>query len=134
MSLLTSSPTKEIKWNAAEYAANSAVQQTWARELIAKLKLRGGEHILDVGCGDGKVSAELARAVPRGSVTGIDASAEMIAFARKAFPRKLIPNLKFQIADARRIHPGRFDSRPSAPSPHSKEERAGVRRPAVSLS
>ena len=27
--------SKDIKWNAAEYAANSAVQQTWARELIA---------------------------------------------------------------------------------------------------
>ena len=29
--------------------------------------LRGDEHILDVGCGDGKVTAEIARAVPRGS-------------------------------------------------------------------
>ena len=46
-----------MKWNAAEYAANSSVQQGWARELIAKLKLRGDEHILDVGCGDGKVTA-----------------------------------------------------------------------------
>ena len=36
-------------WNAAEYAANSAVQQSWAQELIAKLKLRGDEHVLDVG-------------------------------------------------------------------------------------
>ena len=58
------------KWNAADYAANSVVQQTWARELIAKFNLRGDEHILDVGCGDGKVTAEIARALPRGSVTG----------------------------------------------------------------
>src|SRR6266702_8565508 len=74
------------KWNAADYAANSAVQQTWARELIAKLKLRGDEHILDVGCGDGKVTAEIARAVPRGQVLGADSSPEMIAFAQKTFP------------------------------------------------
>jgi len=91
------------KWNAADYAANSLVQQTWARELIAKLNLRGDEHILDVGCGDGKVTAEIARAVPRGSVTGVDASAEMIGFARKTFPAGKISNLKFQIADAREI-------------------------------
>jgi trans-aconitate methyltransferase len=91
------------KWNAADYAANSVVQQTWARELIARLKLRGDEHILDVGCGDGKVTAELSRALPHGSVTGVDASAEMISFARKAFPKSEIPNLKFQIADARKI-------------------------------
>jgi trans-aconitate methyltransferase len=92
-----------MKWDAADYAANSAVQQTWARELIAKLHLRGDEHILDVGCGDGKITAELARAVPRGLVVGVDASAEMIGFARKTFPQSEVSNLKFQIADARKI-------------------------------
>ena len=91
------------KWNAADYAANSAAQQTWARELIAQLSLRGDEHILDVGCGDGKVTAEIARAVPTGSVTGIDASPEMIRFARKTFPPRQISNLKFQVMDARKI-------------------------------
>ena len=90
-------------WNAAEYAANSAVQQSWARELIARLDLRGDEHILDVGCGDGKVTAELARAVPRGAVVGTDASAEMIAFAKKTFPPVKISNLKFETTDARKI-------------------------------
>jgi trans-aconitate methyltransferase len=95
---------KSAKWNPADYAANSIVQQTWARELIARLKLRGDEHILDVGCGDGKVTAEIARAVPRGFVAGIDASAEMIGFAGKAFPPSKISNLKFQICDARKIN------------------------------
>jgi trans-aconitate 2-methyltransferase len=97
------SPRPAATWNAAEYAANSAVQQSWAREVIARLHLRGDEHVLDVGCGDGKVTAEIARAVPRGLVTGIDASAEMIAFAKKTFPKADISNLKFQICDAREI-------------------------------
>jgi trans-aconitate methyltransferase len=79
------------------------VQQAWARELIATLKLRGDEHVLDVGCGDGKVSAEIARAVPRGSVVGVDASPQMIKFARKAFPPSQISNLRFEICDARKI-------------------------------
>jgi len=79
------------------------VQQSWARELIAKLHLRGDEHVLDVGCGDGKVTAEIARAVPHGSVVGVDASAEMIGFARQTFPAAEISNLKFQITDARNI-------------------------------
>ena len=61
-----------MKWNASAYASNSVVQQSWARELIARLALRGDEKILDVGCGDGKVTAEIARAVPDGSVTGAD--------------------------------------------------------------
>ena len=102
-----------MKWDAADYAANSVVQQTWAREIIAKLHLRGDEHILDVGCGDGKITAELARAVPRGFVVGIDASPQMIAFAKKTFPAKKFPNLKFQICDARKIPAsklgGKFD-------------------------
>lgn len=91
------------KWNAADYAANSVVQQAWARELIARLNLRGDEHILDVGCGDGKVTAEIARALPNGSATGVDASAEMIAFAKRTFPNKQHPNLEFHVMDARKI-------------------------------
>jgi trans-aconitate 2-methyltransferase len=95
--------SQPAKWNAADYAANSVVQQTWARELIAQLHLRGDEHLLDVGCGDGKVTAEIARAVRRGLVTGIDASPQMIKFAKKTFPASKIPNLEFRIMDARKI-------------------------------
>lgn len=107
------------KWNASAYAANSIVQQSWARELIARLHLRGDEHILDVGCGDGKVTAEIARAVPRGAVVGMDASAEMISFARKTFPLQVVSNLKFQVTDAREI--GRTRLLP--PSPQRGEGR-----------
>ncbi len=129
---MTSPPTKKkpARWNAADYAANSAVQQTWARELIARLNLRGGEHVLDVGCGDGKVSAEIARAVPRGFVAGIDASPQMIKFARVAFPSGKVPNLVFRVMDARKISLASL----SSPSPPQKEERAGVRGPIVSNS
>jgi trans-aconitate methyltransferase len=122
------SPT--AKWNAADYAANSAAQQIWARELIAQLNLHGDEHILDVGCGDGKVTAELARAVPKGSVTGIDASPEMIRFARKTFPPGKHPNLEFQVMDAREISFAAL----STPSPPPREERAGARRRLISNS
>jgi trans-aconitate 2-methyltransferase len=104
------------QWNAADYAANSAVQQTWARELIAQLHLRGDERVLDVGCGDGKVTAEIARAVLQGSVTGVDVSPQMIVFAQKAFPPSALPNLTFRVCDARKINlatlfPGALASR-----------------------
>lgn len=96
--------TATVVWNPADYAANSAAQLAWARELIAKLHLSGDERVLDVGCGDGKVTAEIARALPRGEITGVDSSAEMIRFARAAFPQSEISNLKFQIMDARELH------------------------------
>jgi trans-aconitate methyltransferase len=105
MSLVTSAATEQsgVLWNPADYAANSAQQQQWARELIARLKLRGDERLLDVGCGDGKVTAEIARALPRGFAAGIDASPAMIEFARKTFPSDRISNLSFQVMDARKI-------------------------------
>jgi trans-aconitate 2-methyltransferase len=97
-----------VTWNPADYAANSASQQTWALELIANLGLRGNERILDVGCGDGKVTAEIAGLVAHGSVVGIDTSPEMIRFAEIRFPRSEFSNLRFEVMDARRI---RFDQK-----------------------
>lgn len=93
----------KITWSAADYASNSVVQQAWARELIAKVNLRGNERILDVGCGDGKVTAEIAHALPKGEAIGVDASPQMIEFARKTFPPAKVRNLEFDVMDAREI-------------------------------
>lgn len=65
-------------WNALDYAKHSSAQQTWAREMIRKLSLKGDDRVLDVGCGDGKVTAEIAGLLPHGSVVGIDSSEAMI--------------------------------------------------------
>ena len=99
----TVSNSNKVLWSAADYASNSAVQLTWARELIAQLKLQGNERILDVGCGDGKITAELARSVPHGSAVGMDTSPQMIEFARKTFPSRKHLNLEFCMMDARSI-------------------------------
>jgi len=89
-----------VTWDAAAYHRSSAAQQRWAEELIGKLALRGEEALLDLGCGDGKITAMLAQALPRGRVVGIDNSAEMISFAQRAFPSEQCPNLTFQCRDA----------------------------------
>ena len=111
------------------------MQQSWARELIARLNLRGDEHVLDVGCGDGKVTAEIARAVPRGRVLGADASEEMIAFAKKTFPPSKISNLKFQVCDAREISSmaGDFDLVFSNAALHWVDDHEAVLRGAASV-
>jgi len=59
--------------------------------------------LLDVGCGEGKVTAELAAALPHGWVTGIDSSAEMIDYARRHFGPPHHPHLEFLQMDARAI-------------------------------
>jgi len=97
-------------WNASDYARNASAQYAWASELIGKLALRGDEQLLDIGCGDGRISAELAKHLSRGGVYGIDASAEMIAEAWRSYTADSFPNLGFQCMDARAIElPQRFD-------------------------
>ncbi len=91
------------QWNPNEYHQHSSQQQKWATELLAKLALKGHERILDIGCGDGKITAEVAQHVPNGLVVGLDASAEMIEFARKEFPVEEIWNLRFKLGNAQSL-------------------------------
>jgi trans-aconitate 2-methyltransferase len=95
--------TLNYSWNAEEYAQNSSNQYEWATELIPKLELRGSESLLDIGCGDGKVTHLLSTYLPRGHVVGIDSSDEMIASARQTFPHCHNPNLTFLKMDAREL-------------------------------
>jgi trans-aconitate 2-methyltransferase len=98
------------EWNAAEYARLSALQAAMADEVLNLLRerLRGDERILDVGCGNGKVTREIAALVPRGSVVGVDASAKMIEFSTAANSgnpsgSRSLPNLSFEVMDARQL-------------------------------
>lgn len=100
----------EFRWDAADYAKSSPAQKQWARELIQKINLSGREHVLDVGCGDGTVTAAIAECVPEGSVLGIDCSPDMIRFAREQFPQDKYPNLSFAKGDAQTLgFSGEFD-------------------------
>jgi trans-aconitate 2-methyltransferase len=69
------------EFDGEQYQKASSHQKEWGSKLIQELDLRGDERILDLGCGDGELTAQLARRVPRGSVLGIDASQGMIEAA-----------------------------------------------------
>jgi trans-aconitate 2-methyltransferase len=91
------------EWNASEYARLSALQAAMAEEVLLLLDLKGTERILDVGCGNGKTTAEIAARVQAGTVVGVDASAAMIAFAAAHCDPSLHPNLQFAVADVRHL-------------------------------
>lgn len=55
--------------------------------------------ILDVGCGPGTISVDLAARVPQGFVYAIDPSAEVIEKARKHAEEKGITNVRFEVGD-----------------------------------
>ena len=59
------------QWNPNDYHQHSSQQQKWARDILDRLALAGHEQILDIGCGDGKITAEVARCVPNGFVVGL---------------------------------------------------------------
>jgi len=61
----------------------------------------GAKSILDIGCGDGKVTAFIAKLYPQCTVVGSDVSQEMIAFAMQHYPPSQYPNLSFIKKDAR---------------------------------
>lgn len=82
-----------------KYRIASAHQQEWGQRLIASLCLRGDEQILDLGCGDGRLTAMLAAIVPQGKVTGIDASPGMLAAAQQIE----CSNLTFRLQDIEQI-------------------------------
>lgn len=90
-------------WDPEEYARNSRAQKQWADQLIEKLDLMGFERVLDLGCGDGKITAEIAGKVKNGAVVGVDLSPDMIRYASSRFPSSTCPNLAFIRADARHL-------------------------------
>ncbi|HJQ23678.1 MAG TPA: methyltransferase domain-containing protein [Blastocatellia bacterium] len=89
----------EKRWDASRY--DDAYSFVWKHgagvmELLAP---QAAERILDLGCGTGHLTAQIAA---RGAeVVGIDRSPEMIATAQQNYPR-----LRFEVADAERF---RFD-------------------------
>ncbi len=87
-----------VRWDPGDYHAQASAQTGWGREVHARLQLRGDETLFDLGCGDGRLTAELAARVPAGRVVGFDADGEMIAFARRAYP---LPHVEFLQADVR---------------------------------
>jgi trans-aconitate 2-methyltransferase len=90
-------------WDAEEYRTSSSNQKKWALELLAKLDLKGSERVLDIGCGDGEITAAIARRVPGGSAVGIDSSRDMVDLASKNYPPDRCPNISFILQDAREI-------------------------------
>jgi trans-aconitate 2-methyltransferase len=70
-----------FEFDGNKYAKASAHQKEWGRRIIKELGLKGDERILDLGCGDGVLTAYMADMVPCGSVLGIDFSRGMIEVA-----------------------------------------------------
>jgi trans-aconitate methyltransferase len=79
-------------WNPELYQSGHSFVWEYGRELVGLLAPRAGERILDVGCGTGQLTAEIARSGAK--VIGIDSSQTMITEARRHYA-----DLRFELAD-----------------------------------
>ncbi len=75
----------------------------WRRFLDAGL-IGPADRALDVGCGAGESTLDVARMAPSGSVLGIDLSRRMLELARRRAAAQAAPNVQFLQADAQ-VHP-----------------------------
>ena len=92
-----------FQWDSRDYELHSGEQQRWARELIKKLELTGTEELLDIGCGDGKVTAAIADCLGQGRIVGIDSSEQMIDLARRRYGHYANERLTFKHQDVRAL-------------------------------
>ena len=84
-------------WDSSLYDDRHAFVWKTSADLIDLVNPRPGERVLDLGCGTGHLTAQLAE---RGAdVTGLDASPSMVAQARQNYPK-----LNFSLADARNFY------------------------------
>jgi SAM-dependent methyltransferase len=77
------------------------VTDPFGHQAMDQLALRPGERVLDIGCGGGSTTLELARRVaPDGWATGADIAASMVAAAARRAQAAAVANIEFVTADA----------------------------------
>ncbi len=89
----------------------SSVMGPVTSALLLRAGVMTGDRCVDVGCGGGHVTRQVARLVgPRGSVLGIDLDADVIALARQDANTEGLENIAFHVGDATSIPDGPYDA------------------------
>ena len=92
-------PRRGREWNAAAYHCLSGPQVSWGKKVLAGLRFRGHEVLMDGGCGSGRLTAELLEALSAGRVVGVDLSENMLAAAREHLRPKFGSRVQLVAAD-----------------------------------
>jgi demethylmenaquinone methyltransferase/2-methoxy-6-polyprenyl-1,4-benzoquinol methylase len=75
----------------------AGLNRLWNRRVLRATELRAGGTALDLACGTGSLTRDLAKKVgPEGHVLGVDFSGEMLRAARS----RPMPNVEYRLGDA----------------------------------
>lgn len=90
-------------WDSEAYNVGSYMQNYCVNKILAEQTFGDNLHILDLGCGDGKSTANILQYAPTAKILGIDRSPQMIASAQAkyssdaiSFKQQDITHLDFQ--------------------------------------
>jgi demethylmenaquinone methyltransferase/2-methoxy-6-polyprenyl-1,4-benzoquinol methylase len=88
----------------------AGLHRAWNKSAVRATGLRPGDRALDLACGTGSLTRDLAKRVgPGGYVLGVDFSREML----KAAKTKPLPNVEYRLGDATNlegVETGSFDA------------------------
>lgn len=88
-------------WSSEAYSDAAAFVPKLTTTVIKYLDPQPGDHILDLGCGDGILTAQIADTISQhsGEIIGLDASPSMISAAQSKFPNSPQKNCTFHVQD-----------------------------------
>ena len=95
---------KNLKWDAELYQGSSAVQYKLGLMGIERLKPVDKEKILEIGSGNAMLTIEIARHIPKGNVTAIEISSEMVEQANSNLRKFGIENVQIINMDSININ------------------------------
>ena len=112
-----------MPWNPAVYHKFQAERSAPFHDLLALVEVRPDLKVVDLGCGTGELTRQLADALPDSDVTGIDSSTQMLEKAGSYSS----PNLRFEQGDQAQLT-GEWDLIFSNAALHWSEDHAGLIR------
>ncbi|RMY56089.1 hypothetical protein D0863_13094 [Hortaea werneckii] len=88
--------TNQDHWSSAKYQSAASFVPQLTTTVLSYLDIQPTDRILDIGCGDGQLTSQIAQATTQGQVLGLDASSSFITTANQGHSS---PNCSYRLQD-----------------------------------
>lgn len=98
--MTTTDPQKKDHWSAQAYSSAASFVPKLTTTVLSYLDVQPADWILDIGCGDGQLTFQIAQTASSGQVLGLDASKSFLDTAASKFAA---PNCVYRLQDCTHI-------------------------------